>query len=289
MRLDSHQHFWKYDPEQYAWIDNSMSMLRRDYLPHDLLPELEASRIDGCIAVQAQHSEKETQFLLTLADECPFIRGVVGWVDLCASHVEETLTHFAAYPQLCGVRHIAQSEPDERFLLQKTFLRGISCLKCFGLTYDILVYAHQLPAALELVGRFPDQPFVLDHIAKPLIRTKTMAPWTQHIREMSTHRNVYCKISGLVTEADWAQWSEDNLKPYLDVVFECFGTDRVMFGSDWPVCLVAATYSRVVGVLRDYTDGLSASDKEKIFGLNAARFYGVEGVSGQVPYLSFHA
>lgn len=275
MRIDSHQHFWKYNPVRDQWITDDMVAIRRDFLPEDLLPELRANHIDGCIAVQADQSEEETRFLLDLAKENDFIRAVVGWVDLRADNVAECLGLLSQKKKLRGFRHIVQSEPDDRFMLQRAFLRGIGGLRQFGFTYDILLYPRQLPAAIELVARFPNQPFVIDHIAKPDIKAKRTLPWAQQMREIAGNRNVYCKVSGMLTEADWKNWKSDDCRPYLDIVFEAFGCDRIMFGSDWPVCLLAASYSQVIGLIADYTKDFSPAEKAKIFGLNAARFYGI--------------
>jgi L-fuconolactonase len=275
MRIDSHQHFWKYNPVRDQWITDEMAVIRRDFLPEDILPELRANQIDGSIAVQADQSETETQFLLSLAKQNQFIRGVVGWTDLRADGVAECLATLSQNKKLRGFRHIVQAEPDDRFMLQPSFIRGIGFLAEFGLTYDILIYPRQLPAAIELVARYPNQAFVIDHIAKPEIKAKRTRPWAQQMREIARNPNVYCKVSALLTEADWKNWQTDDFKPYLDTVFEVFGSDRIMFGSDWPVCLLAGSYSQVVQLIADYTKNLSPSDKQKIFGLNAARFYGI--------------
>lgn len=275
MRIDSHQHFWKYNPVRDQWISDEMGLIRRDFLPEDLLPELRANHIDGCIAVQADQSEEESQFLLDLAKQNDFIRAVIGWVDLRADNVAECLALLSQKKKLRGFRHIVQTEPDDRFMLQRAFLRGIGGLRQFGFTYDILVYPRQLPAAIELVARFPNQAFVIDHMGKPEIKAKRTLPWAQQMREIAANRNVYCKVSGMLTEADWKNWKTDDCEPYLDIVFEAFGCDRIMFGSDWPVCLLAGSYSQVIGLIADYTKDFSPADKEKIFGLNAARFYGI--------------
>jgi len=224
--------------------------------------------------VQADQSEAETFFLLDLAGRHKMIQGVVGWVDLCADNVAERLLAFSKYPRLCGFRHILQSEPDERFMLRPDFQRGIQRLGDFGFTYDILVYARQLPSVIELVAKFPDQLFVLDHIAKPCIKDKRYLPWAAHMRTLAGNKNVFCKVSGLVTEADWKHWTAQDFKPYLDLVFEVFGAGRLMFGSDWPVCLLAAGYDQVAQLIAGYTQQFPASEREKIFGLNAAHFYG---------------
>jgi len=273
MRLDSHQHFWKYNPVRDQWITDEMAVIRRDFLPENLLPELRANQIDGCIAVQADQSEDETQFLLDLARQNSFISGVVGWIDLRAENVSECLAVLARNKKLRGFRHIVQAERDDRFMLQPQFLKGIDYLSELRFTYDILIYPRQLPAAIELVARYPNQSFVIDHLAKPEIKAKRTMPWAPHMREIATNPNVYCKLSGLVTEADWKTWQRDDCKPYLDTVFDAFGNDRIMFGSDWPVCLLAGTYSQVVHLVADYTENFSTTDKDKIFGLNAARFY----------------
>ncbi len=252
-----------------------MAVLKRDFLPQDLSQELKASGMDGCVAVQADQSEKETLFLLELAEKNEIIRGVVGWVDLSAPNVAERLEFFSNYDQLCGFRHIVQAEPDDRFMLREPFLRGIEHLGEFGFTYDILIYTHQFPAAIELAGKLPDQPFVLDHLGKPPIKAKQFQPWAQHIKALASNRNVYCKVSGMVTEADWQHWQADDFKPYLDLLFQTFGVERLMFGSDWPVCLLAGGYSRVVELVANYTQKLTALEQKKIFGLNAMRFYGL--------------
>jgi L-fuconolactonase len=275
MRIDSHQHFWKYNPVRDQWITDEMAALKRDFLPEDLLPELRANQMDGSVAVQADQSEAETQFLLELAKQNSFISGVVGWIDLRADNVAERLAAFSQNKKLRGFRHIVQAEFDDRFMLQPQFLKGIGFFGEFGLTYDILIYPRQLPAAIELVARYPNQAFVIDHIAKPEIKAKRTRPWAQQMREIARNPNVYCKVSALLTEADWKNWQTDDFKPYLDTVFEVFGSDRIMFGSDWPVCLLAGSYSQVVQLIADYTKNLSPSDKQKIFGLNAVRFYGI--------------
>ncbi|HUJ33427.1 MAG TPA: amidohydrolase family protein [Candidatus Acidoferrum sp.] len=275
MKIDSHQHFWKYDPRRDTWITDEMAVLKRDFLPVDLLPELAANGINGSVAVQADTSERETEFLLHLADRHPEILGVVGWVDLCSPGLPERLEFFSRFKKLRGFRHIVQSEPDGRFLVREDFCRGIGHLRRFGFTYDILIYPKQMPAAREFVAEFPEQRFVIDHCAKPAIRSREVAVWGKQMHEVAANPNVFCKLSGLITEADWRAWRPDDCKPYLDVVFESFGADRLMFGSDWPVCLLAGTYRQVKDLIGGYTCRLSDEDREKIFGLNAARFYGL--------------
>src|SRR6266700_205833 len=274
MRIDAHQHFWRYNPARDTWITDEMAVLKKDFLPAQLMTELAGSNMQGCIAVQADQSETETHFLLDLAERHDMIQGVVGWVDLCSNDVAQRLQALSPHPKLCGFRHIVQAEADDRFMLQPGFLHGMKCLEEFGFTYDILIYPRQLPAALELVSRFSNQLFVIDHIAKPSIKKNLRLPWASDLCAIAMNPNVYCKISGLVTEADWHQWTPDVFKPYLDAVFEAFGVDRLIFGSDWPVCLLAAGYHQVVALVTDYMRDLSKTDVEKIFGLNAARFYG---------------
>ncbi len=275
MVIDAHQHFWQFDPVRDAWIDNSMSVLRRDFLPADLLPTLCDNGVDGCIAVQADQSEIETEFLLGLATRHDFIRGVVGWVDLRADNIEERLEYFAQYPRLRGFRHIVQGEADVNFMLRPDFQRGIGLLEKFDFTYDILVFPHQMGAALELACRFPRQTFVLDHLAKPYIKDGFREGWAVLLRELGRCENVYCKVSGIVTEADWQHWQYADFVPYLDEAFEAFGPDRLLYGSDWPVCLLGGDYGRVKGILTQYLGAFSPSDRSKVWGGNAARVYGL--------------
>src|SRR6266446_5053686 len=235
MHIDAHQHFWMYDRREYRWIDDSMAALRRDFLPADLKPELQRSGFQGCVAVQARQTLDETPWLLELAERAPFILGVVGWVDLRSPRLRFELKSFAGNSKLVGVRHVVQSEPDERFLLQPDFLRGIATLEEFDLAYDILIYPRHLPAAAEFVARFPRQRFVLDHLAKPPIKSRAVDSWALGIRELASFPNLFCKVSGLVTEADWQAWKPEDLRPCLDVAFECFGPSRLVIGSDWPV------------------------------------------------------
>jgi len=271
MRLDSHQHFWRYSGEQYPWMKPEWP-IRRDFLPADLAPLLAKAGLDGAIAVQARQDLKENDFLLGLADKSPVVKGVVGWVDLRSPQVDEQLQEFAAHPKAVGVRHVVQDEPDDDFMLRPEFVRGIGGLKAVDLTYDILIYPKQLPAAIRLVEQFPDQPFVLDHLAKPVIRDGLLSPWREQIRELARFPNVCCKVSGMVTEAKWVGWRSDDFRPYLDVVFEAFGIDRLMYGSDWPVALLAGTYAQVLGLVQAY---VPASHHAAFFGATAAKFYGI--------------
>lgn len=275
MKIDAHQHFWHYSPQDYGWIGPGMETLKKDHLPGDLLPLLKASGIGGTIAVQARQLVEETDWLLELADRHSFMRGVVGWVDLCSPQLRGQLERFSGHPAFRGVRHVVQDEPDDRFMLREDFVRGIDMLGEFGLTYDILVFPRQLPAACELAEKFPDRPFVLDHVAKPLIRDGVMGPWEEDIRRLAAFPNVFCKVSGMVTEAGWKSWRPPDFRPYLDVVFEAFGAGRVMFGSDWPVCTLAGTYAEVAGIVSDYVGQLSDEEQADVWGGVAARFYGL--------------
>lgn len=273
MWIDAHQHFWIYDQREYGWIDDSMAALRRDFLPADLKPELQRSGFQGCVAVQARQMLEETRWLLELAEQDPFILGVVGWADLRSPRLRFELESLAGRSKLVGVRHIVQSEPDERFLLQPDFLRGIAMLEEFDLAYDILVYTRHLSVAAEFVARFPLQRFVLDHMAKPPIKSGALDAWARGIRELAGFPNVYCKVSGLVTEADWQAWKPEDMRPYLDVAFKCFGASRLMIGSDWPVCTVAAPYAQVMNVVKDYLGKFTEVEREAVLGGNAAAFW----------------
>jgi L-fuconolactonase len=271
-RIDSHQHFWKFDPVRDSWIDDSMQKIQRDFLPDDLLPLLQQNQFSGCVAIQASQSEDETNFLVDLASKNDFIKGIVGWVDLRNENITERLEHFSSHKKIKGFRHIVQGEADD-FMFREDFRNGISALKPHNYTYDILIFHRQLPAAISLVRDFPDQQFVIDHIAKPNIKSGDIASWKKGIEEISKYENVNCKISGMVTEANWNNWKADDLKPYLDVVFENFSTEKLMFGSDWPVLNVASDYLEVVKILEDYMQQLSIEDKNKIWFENAVSFY----------------
>jgi L-fuconolactonase len=245
-RIDAHQHFWRYRPDTHAWIGDSMASLKRDFLPGDVLPLMRAAGYDGCVAVQAQQTVAETEWLLDLADQHPFILGVVGWVDLCSPDVAYTLARLARRPRLRGIRHIVQDEPDDRFMLRADFQRGIAALAPHGLTYDVLIHPRHLPAATELCRRFPAQRFVLDHLAKPFIKAGQREPWATDLAALARLPNVQCKISGLVTEANWAAWTVADLRPYVAVAFDLFGPGRLMIGSDWPVSTLASDYVRLM-------------------------------------------
>jgi L-fuconolactonase len=273
MRIDSHQHFWKYHPVKDAWITNDMKVIQHDFLPSDLSPLLSTNHFDGTVVVQADQSETETNFLLELAAENDFIKGVVGWVDLCADNIADRLTYFARFRKLKGFRHIVQAEPQDDFLIHPNFCSGISQLANYQYTYDLLILPKHLPFAEILVGQFPNQPFVIDHLAKPNFKVADFKEWGEGIRAIAKHPNVYCKVSGLVTEADWNNWSVDDFTYCLDVVTESFGVERLMYGSDWPVCLLGGSYSEVRGIVEQYFASYSIADQVKIFGLNAMQFY----------------
>ena len=273
MRIDSHQHFWRYDPEAYDWIDASMVPLQRDFLPHDLVPLIEEVGVEGTVAVQAVQTTKETDFLLGLAEKSPFIRGVVGWVDLRGAALEKELERLAGQTKLRGFRHVVQSEPDDRFLMREDFLKGVRRLDPERWTYDILIYERQLPAAIEFARALPRHRLVLDHMGKPRIAARELEPWAGRVRELARCPHVFCKVSGMVTEAEWKGWTPDDLRPYLDVVFEAFGPERLMVGSDWPVCTLAASFDQVMRLVRDYVKPLSEAEKVAVLGRTAARFY----------------
>lgn len=272
MTIDSHVHFWKYHKKRLSWISNEMKILQQDYLPEHLSLSLKRNEVDGCVAVQAEQSELETHFLVEMAKTHSVIKGVVGWVDLQSEKAEERLDYFSQYTVIKGWRHIVQSEPDD-FLLRENFLRGISLLQKYNYTYDILIYSHQLKPAIEFVSKFPEQKFVIDHCAKPDIRNKKIDEWKTLINKIAKHPNVYCKLSGLFTEAAWKQWSASDFYPYLDVVFNCFGVNRLMFGSDWPVMLLSGIYVQWKSLLEKYMENFSEEDRQKIFGENAIEFY----------------
>lgn len=273
LKIDSHQHFWIYDAVRDSWITDDMAVLRADYLPSTLLPILQQHHFDGCVVVQSDQSPAENLFQLKNAADNTFVKGVVGWVDLQAEDIEDQLADLKQYDKLKGFRHILQGEKDRALMLKPTFLNGISKLQAYGYTYDILIFPDQLKYAAELVAKFPDQPFVLDHIAKPAIKAGTIEEWKKDIVALAQHPNVHCKVSGMVTEADWKHWEEADFRPYLDVVFEAFGIERVMYGSDWPVCLVAASYQQTLGLMEAYTSKLSSDEQALFWGANATKFY----------------
>ena len=273
MRIDSHQHFWRYSKATHGWIDDSMAAIRRDFGPEDLAPQLRACGIGACITVQVDQTLDETRQMLAVADANPWIAGVVGWVDLRSPAVRDQLRTFAGHPKFVGVRHIVQAEPDPRFVLQPEFQRGIAALAEFDLAYDVLVYPHQLPAAVELAARHPQQRFVLDHLAKPRIRTHDLLPWAKDLAAFAQLPNTSCKLSGMVTEADFAHWREDELAPFARVALDAFGPQRLLYGSDWPVCLVAASYVRWFDLVCSWLAPLQPLERDAVLGGNAARIY----------------
>lgn len=276
MKVDAHQHFWQYNPVEYGWIGDNMQVLKRDYLPADLLSELKKVGFDGCIAVQARQTLNETNWLLKLASENIFIKGVVGWVDLCSESIEAQLQNFSKNPKLVGVRHVVHDEPDDRFMARESFRNGISLLEKYKLTYDLLLFPKHLPLATELVKAFPRQKFVLDHIAKPDIKKQLKEPWASSIKQLAQLPNVYCKLSGMVTEADWSGWKAGDFTFYLETVLESFGTNRVMIGSDWPVCKVAGIYPDVLSIVIDYMETRHKAALPKVLGTNCLDFYNVK-------------
>lgn len=272
MKIDSHQHFWEYDPVRDEWIDDSMEILKQNFMPQDLDPLLFDAGFDGCISVQADQSERETNFLLKLSDEYDFIKGVVGWVDLKSPKLEERLVHFDQYPKLKGFREILQGEPPGT-MLDDRFLNGISALQKTRFRYDILIFEHQLRECVEFVKRFPEMHFVVDHIAKPVIKESSFEDWATAMKKLSDFPNLHVKLSGMVTEADWDHWQKKDFTPYLETCLEHFGADRLMIGSDWPVCILAAEYEEVIGIIKDFLDGLSQTECDDIMGETAAEFY----------------
>ena len=276
LRIDAHHHFWKYDPVAYGWIDDTMAVIRRDFLPGHLREEIAAAGIDGVVSVQARQSLEETAWLLGMAENYDFIKGVVGWVPLALPSLGKTLEKFSKHWKLRGVRHVVQGEPDDRFILGEEFNAGIQMLREFGLVYDILIFERHLPPTIEFVDLHPKQVFVLDHIAKPKIRAGELEPWRANLLELGKRQNVYCKISGLVTEADYTTWTEAQLQPYLDTVLEAFGPQRLMFGSDWPVCRVACDYKRWVELVGRFIGKLSPDEQARIMGGTAIEAYGLK-------------
>ncbi|WP_373057334.1 amidohydrolase [Zunongwangia sp. H14] len=274
MIFDAHVHFWNYNPQRDIWINENMEAIKRNFSPEDYQQAVQGQEVQGCMAVQAAELEEETEFLLKLAEEHDIIKGVVGWVDLTAEDVAEKLESFSSNPYLKGIRYVLQDKEND-FCLNKTFLSGISKLQAYELTYDILVDHRQLNSVIHLVKDFPGQPFVLDHLGKPDIKNIKFQEWKKNIERLAEFPNLHCKLSGLITEADWKSWKPENFKPYLDTVFTFFGTERVFFGSDWPVCNLAGDYDAVTALLADYTSIFSKSEKEAIFYENALRFYNI--------------
>ncbi len=274
-RIDAHQHFWKYDEVRDSWISEGMSVIRKDFLPEHLQPILRENGFEGCILVQSAQPEPENGFLLEAAAAHDFIKGVVGWVDLLADDVEDRLATYQPFEKLKGFRYILQGEADRAFMLKPAFKNGLAKLSAFGYTYDLLILPDQLLYAKELVAAFPNQPFVIDHLAKPNLKAQELESWKQGIRALAAHENVSCKVSGMVTEADWKNWRKEDFMPAMDCVVEAFGTERLLFGSDWPVCLVAASYEETLDIVQDYFKAFSKEEQAAVFGNNAAKFYKV--------------
>ena len=273
MIIDSHQHFWHYEPAKHAWIDDAMAVIRKDFEPSDLATVYKEHGVDGCVAVQADQTIAETDFLLKLSDEYDFIKGVVGWIDLRGANLQNQLEVYQSKQKLKGFRHVVQGEADPNFLLRPNFLSGISLLEKYNYTYDILIFPHQLGATLEFVKRFPNQKFIIDHIAKPYIKDGFFDGWAVLMREIGKQKNVFCKVSGMITEADYNLWTPEQIEPYMQLVLEAFGPERLVFGSDWPVCLVAGNYQQVKSLVTDFISKLSESEQKQIMGMNAINFY----------------
>jgi L-fuconolactonase len=273
LRIDAHQHFWKFDPVRDNWITDEMEAIKKNFLPQDFQSLLRQNNFDGSVVVQSDQSEKENEFQLQIAAENDFIKGVVGWVDLQAADVEERLTYYSSFKKMKGFRHVLQGEADRALMLKPSFMNGISKLEKFGFTYDVLIFPDQLKYTAEFVAAFPNQKFVIDHIAKPDIKNKKIKKWKEDIEAVAKYENVYCKISGIVTEADWKIWKKADFIPYMQTVAAAFGTNRIMYGSDWPVCLVAASYKEVLDIVKEYFSSFSENEQELFFGSNAIRFY----------------
>ncbi len=271
--IDAHQHFWKYDSQEYAWISDELAPLKRDFLPEELLQLLNKEKISGAISVQARQSEKENEFLLNHAKGNPFIKGVVGWIDLRSEKVEERLSFYRNFPILKGFRHVVQDEKDPEFMLHPAFLQGIEQLIKYGYCYDILVYARQLPQVLAFLNHFPDKPFIIDHLAKPDIKQGGFTSWQADMRKIAAFPKVLIKVSGMITEADWHHWKKEDFYPYLDELVLSFGVERLCYGSDWPVCNLAGNYSMQWDIVKTYFSTFNPSDINKVMGWNTQRFY----------------
>jgi L-fuconolactonase len=276
LKIDSHQHYWLYHPVKDAWITDELKVIQKDFLPADAWPVMQQNGVSGCVAVQADQSEDENDFLLGLAQKYSFIKGIVGWVNFQADNIEERLAYYSEIKLIKGFRHILQGEPDDAYMLNEKFIRGISLLNKYHFTYDLLIKPQHLPYAAELVSKFPEQRFVIDHVAKPFIKDKLLDGWREGIRAIAAHSNVYCKISGLITETDWANQEPKGFTPYLDVVFNAFGINRVMFGSDWPVCNLAGGYDGALNAINNYVSQLTLQEQELFWGQNAIAFYRLE-------------
>lgn len=273
LNIDSHQHFWKFDPVRDSWINDEMAVIQKDFYPGDLEPLLKQNGFAGSVVVQSDQSKEENTFHLRNSAQAEFIKGIVGWVNLQAGDVEERLAYYSGFPKMKGFRHVLQGEPDRALMLKPAFMRGIGLLEKYQFTYDILIYHDQLKYIPEFVAAFPNQKFVIDHIAKPQIKDGFIDQWKKDMEAITSFENVYCKISGMVTEADWKNWKGEDFKPYLDVVVNTFGTKRIMYGSDWPVCLVAASYEKMLSIVKKYFSSFSSEEQKDFFGENAITFY----------------
>ena len=273
--IDAHQHFWKYHPQNHAWINDDMKIIQKDFLPEDLAVVLSTQNVEGCVSVQVDQTKEETAFQIECARHNPFIKGVVGWIDLMNPSLERDIEIYNEQKIVKGFRHILQGA-EEGFMLQPNFINGLKQLSKYHYTYDLLIYANQIQEAIELIKSVEDLSIVLDHIAKPSIKTKSIQDWERDIKSLAKYPNLYCKISGMATEADWTTWNPEDLEPYLDIVVEAFGVNRLLFGSDWPVCLVASSYERWLNTIKDYFKEFSISEQEKIFALNCESFYTLE-------------
>lgn len=274
-RIDAHHHLWKYSPESYPWMSGGMDILRRDFGTEDLTATLRENNVSGTVAVQARQSLEETHWLLDLAEHTECIRGVVGWVPLTDPNVAKDLVMFSANTRLKGVRHVVHDESEDNYILRDDFNRGVALLSGLGLRYDILVFERQLPQTIQFVDRHPNQIFILDHIGKPRIKDHALVPWRANIKALAQRENVFCKLSGMVTEADWNCWTEDDLRPYFETVLNAFRPDRLMWGSDWPVVLLASPYARWMDVSLRMISELSSSEQRSILGATAANVYGL--------------
>jgi len=272
-KIDAHQHFWKFDPVRDAWITNEMSAIQKDFMPKDIFPLLQQYEFAGTVVVQSDQSEEENMFQLKNAAQYDFIKGLVGWVDLQAGNIEDRLAYYAQFSKMKGLRHVLQGETDRALMLKPAFKNGISLLNKYNFTYDILIFPDQLEYAAELVKEFTNQMFVIDHIAKPDIKNKKIKDWKKDIQNIAEAENVYCKISGMVTEADLKNGKKEDFHPYMDTVVEAFGTNRIMYGSDWPVCLLAAPYGSVLDIVKEYFSSFSKNEQDNFFGKNACTFY----------------
>ena len=264
MTIDAHHHLWEYNDRDYVWMTGEMTALRRNFLVRELEEVMREAGVDGTVAVQARQTTEETEWLLNLAARNAFIRGVVGWVPLADPDAGKYLERFAQNPKLKAVRHVLHDEPDDSYMLRDDFNRGISLLRSFGLAYDILIFERHLPQTLAFVDRHPGQVFVVDHIAKPRIKARLLSPWRERIQELARRENVYCKVSGMATEADWNAWTADDLRPYFDTVLSAFGPKRLMFGSDWPVLTLAGGYKTWMDTFRSFIAELSADEQESM-------------------------